>query len=319
MKTVLTDISLCAGELLSDAKAVDIYKYIKSLASAGVRYVEIDQRILLKLRKLPKGIGYIYRITSPDDVDIIKKYKLNYALIRYSDLFKNIRPDIPIMLEMPFVERAYRQMLGFAQSRLGGRITAVRFCDDFGYMTLGEMRRFVAKIRNTIPIPVDFCPINSHKTALDCALKLTFSGADCISFTVPRTSRFAQLREYIMTLMGVYRIRLDKFDLMGLIGAAIYSDNIFRKEEESPREIRVPYRSISTSVNADTGEIVPLMPDFMPLEQRNVEYKSALEKMMSKTELDEETSDALIDAVKYFDIDLCSDSVLYGKHKGLKN
>ncbi len=319
MKTVLTDISLCEGELLPDAKAADIYKYIKSLASAGIRYVEIDRNILQKLRKLPKGIGYIYRVTRPEDVDIVKIYKFNYALIRYSDLFKKIRPDIPVMLEMPFVERAYRQMLGFAQSRLGGRITAVRFCDDFGYKTLGEMRRFVAKIRNTIPIPVDFCPLNSHKTALDCALKLTFSGADCISFTVPQTNRFARLRGYITTLMGVYKIRPDKIDIVGLIGAAMYSDCIFREVEESPREISVPFFSMTSSVNADTGELVPLIPDFMPFKLRNVEYKSALEKMMSKTELDKETSDALVEAVKYYDVDLCSDSVLYGKHKGLKN
>lgn len=319
MKIVLTDISLCAGELLPDAKAVDIYKYIKSLASAGVRYAEIDQRIIQKLRKLPKGIGYIYRATSHEDVEIIKNHKFNYALIKYSDLFKNIRPDIPVMLEMPYVERAYRQMLGFAQSRLGGRITAVRFCDDFGYKTLGEMRRFVTKIRNTIPIPVDFCPINSHKTALDCALKLTFSGADCISFTVPHISRFAYLEEYIMTLMGAYRIHPERFNSAGLLGASIYSYNIFCEEEESPREINVPYRSISTSVNADTGETVPLMPNFRPVDLGSAEYKSALEKMISRTELDEETSDALIDAVKYFDIDLCSDSVLYGRHKGLKN
>lgn len=319
MKTVLTDISLCAGELFPDAKARDIYRYIKSLASAGIKHAEIDRNILRKLTKLPKGIGYIYRITSREDVDIANNFKFNYALIRYSDLSKNLRPDIPVMLEMPFVERAYRQMLWFAQSRLGGRITAVRFCDDFGYKTLGEMRRFVAKIRNDIPIPVEFCPINSHKTALDCALKLTFSGADCISFTVPRTNRFAELREYIMTLMGVYRISLDRFDPCGLIGASIYSDIIFREEELYPREIRVPYRTITASINADTGEPVPLIPGFMPSEQRNVEYKSALEKMMSKTELDKETSAALVEAVKYYDADICSDSVLYGRHKGLKN
>lgn len=319
MKTVLTDISLCAGEFLPDVKAVNIYGYIKALASAGVRYVEIDQRTLQKLRKLPKGIGYIYRVTRPEDVDIIKSHKFNYALIRYSDLFKNIRPDIPVMLEMPFVERAYRQMLGFAQSRLGGRITAVRFCDDFGYKTLGEMRRFVAKIRNTIPIPADFCPINSHKTALDCALKLTFSGADCISFTVPRTSRFASMKEYIMTLMTIYGIIPERFDIGEFSGAAVGSELLFYEEKGAFEGKNVPYQTFSTSVNVETGKRNLLSPLFKNVGKAENEFSSALEKMISRTDLDKETSDALVDAVKYFDIDICNDSVLYGRHKGLKN
>ncbi len=317
MRKVLTDISLCEGDLIPGAEAKDIYSYIRALGGAGIRYVEINRRTLCKLGKLPRGIGYIFRVTEPEDLKLMKGHNFSYALIRYADLFKNIRPDIPVMLEMPFVERAYRQMTGYAQSRLGGRITAVRFRDDFGYKTMGEMKRFVAKIKSTMPLPVDFCPKDTEKTALDCAVKFTLSGADCISFTVPRTGRFASLKEYVLLLMMSYGIILDRFDMSEFSRAVVDSELVFNEEESCCKRQNVPYQSRIASINAETGKKVFIDPFFNDSFAGKTHFSSALEKMLEKANIDEETSAILVDAVKYYDIDICSDSVLYGKHKGI--
>ena len=65
MKTVIADNSLCANAIFDNAKREDIYNYIEMLAAAGVKYVELDFRTVMKMRELPRGVGYIFRLVDP--------------------------------------------------------------------------------------------------------------------------------------------------------------------------------------------------------------------------------------------------------------
>ena len=47
MKAVLIDRSLCSTRLREDVRPEHIYGYIKALADAGVKYVELDFHSLM--------------------------------------------------------------------------------------------------------------------------------------------------------------------------------------------------------------------------------------------------------------------------------
>lgn len=321
MKTVFVDSSLCLSTLREDASAEDISEYIKCLAKAGVKYVELDFRALMKLKKLPAGIGYIFRAVDPMFMRITRAFDFDYVALTFADLKKDIKSKVPIMLEVPYVENTYRGVVRYAQSRTDGMITAVRFCDDFGYKDMGEMRRFVSQIRNDVPLPVDFCPRNTRKTALDCALKFVFAGADSVSFVMPRTNLRASLEEYMVALLAVYDTVPNGFDLYSFLGAAFYCKRIFRNPENA--DIMKLFEMLDQDIrllrNADTGEKVKLNFALKGTNMLVKKYYSALEKMIKSANIDKETTNMLVTAVKYFDADVCSGGILREPHKGLLN
>lgn len=321
MKTVFVDSSLCLSTLRDDASAEDISEYIKYLAKAGVKYIELDFRALMKLKKLPRGIGYIFRAVDPMFMRITHAFDFNYVTLTLSDLKRNIKSDVPIMLEVPYVENNYRGVVRYAQSRTDGMITAVRFCSDFGYKSVEETRRFVSKIRNDIPLPVDFCPRNTRKTALDSALKLTLANADSVSFVMPGSNLRASLEEYVVALLAFYDFVPSGFDLYGFLGAAYYCKNIFRDPENTDimKLFEMLDRDLRTLKNADTGEDVKLNFSLKTSATLADKYFSALELMMRRANIDKGTSDMLVDAVKYFDADVCSSGMLHEPRKGLLN
>ncbi|MCH5204517.1 MAG: hypothetical protein J1F03_07195 [Oscillospiraceae bacterium] len=321
MKTVLVDNSLCASALRDDAKAEDICGYIKALAAAGIRYVELDFRTLMKLRELPKGIGYIFRVVDPMFIQITDAFKFDYVVMTFADLKKNIKSNVPVMLEMPYVENTYRGVLRYAQAQTEGKITAIRFCDDFGFRDLSETKKFVSHIKNTVPLPVDFCPRNTRKTALDCAIKFSYSGADSLTLAMPRTTGYASLEEYMVSLLSVYDTIPSGFDIYEFFGAVFYYRRIFRNSENADimKLFEVLDWDIRMMQNADTGEKVRFNIALKNSNMLRRKFSSSLEKMLGRENLEYDEFEALIGAVKSFDASVCSDDVLYDERRGLLN
>lgn len=321
MKTVLVDNSLCASALCDDAKAEDICGYIKALAAAGVKYVELDFRAIMKLRRLPEGIGYIFRAVDPMFLQLTEVFNFDYVLLTFSDLKKNMKLKVPIMLELPFVENTHRGVLRYAQSQIDGTITAVRFCDDFGLKSFDEMKKFVSDMKNAVPLPVDFCPRNSRKTALDCALKLTFADADSVTLGMARTNRFASLEEYVLTLLSVYDMIPRNIDIYELFGAAFYYKRIFRNPMDADfvKLLEMIDWDIRMLQNADTGERVKLNIALKNACLLKKTFSSALEKMIKNSDFDAKEIKALVGAIKHFDASIYSDKVLNEDNKILLN
>ncbi len=321
MKTVIVDSSLCASTLRADARTEDIKGYLRALSNSGIKYAELDFRTLMNFRELPKGIGYIFRVVDPMFIKITEAFDFSYIVVTLSDLRTKIKTKIPVMLELPYVKNTYKGVLRYAQQMLGGMVTAVRFCDDFGYKDLDETRKFVSELRNNIPLPIDFCPKNTRKTALDCALKFTLSNADSISLAMPETNFYASLEEYIISMISFYDIIPNGFDIREFFRAILYYKRIFRNPENADisRIFDLSERDSRMMVNADTGEKAKFNMIINNTNMLGKNFRSALEKMIKSTNADEETFEALRDAVKYFDASLCSDSVLYDEHKGFLN
>ena len=321
MKTVLVDNSLCASALCDDAKADDISGYIKALAAAGVKYVELDFRALMKLRRLPEGIGYIFRAVDPMFLQLTEIFNFDYVVLSFSDLKKNMKTKVPVMLEIPFVEHTHRGVLRYAQSQIDGTITAVRFCDDFGLKSFEETNKFVSQLKNTVPLPVDLCPRNTRKTALDCAIKFTFAGADSVTLGMAKTNRFASLEEYVITLLSVYDMVSGNLDIYELLGAAFYYKRIFRNSADADflKLIEMLDWDIRMMQNADTGEKVKFNISLNNARILKKSFTSALEKMIKSSEFDAAEIKELIGAVKHFDASIFSDKVLYDNNKILLN
>ncbi|MCH5195286.1 MAG: hypothetical protein J1F28_01145 [Oscillospiraceae bacterium] len=321
MKTVLIDNSLCVSALRDGASAEDICGYIKALASAGIKYVELDFRVLMKLRELPKGIGYIFRVVDPMFIQISDAFKFDYVVMTFADLKKNISSKTPVMLELPYVENTYRGVLRYAQAQTSGMVTAIRFCDDFGYRDLEETKRFVSRIKNNVPLPVDFCPRNTRRTALDCALKFTFSGADSLTLSVPRTNLFASLEEYAVSFLSVYDTLPKGFDIYEFFGAVYYYRRIFKNSENA--DIMKLFETLDWDIrmmrNADTGEKTKFNIALKSSNMLRKNFVSSLEKMLARENLESDEFETLVDAVKYFDASVCSDDVIYDEHRGLLN
>lgn len=321
MKTVLTDNSLCAYTLFDNAEPEYIYKYIQSLAKAGVRYVEIDFRTLMKLRELPRGIGYIFRLVDPMFLSVADLYEFDYMLVTFADVRRKIKSNIPVMLELPVLDSYSRRVLQYAEQETDSRITAVRIRGSHPLMTCEEASRLVTSLKNEFPVPLDFCPLNDNRTALDGALKLTLAGADSVTLTMGLTERYCSLEEYLFSFMSVYDTLPKELSLGPLCGATVYHRYIFRNGHGDgiSHYMDILDHDIHFLQNADTGERVKMRISLKDTEYLHKKFISALERMARNEEIPDDIFGDLDNALKRCGGDLYNSELLNRKRRGLLN
>lgn len=86
MKTVIIDNSLCTLPIDEHASPEMISRYIRALAEAGVKYVELDFRTIMKMHELPECVGYIFRLGDPMFAELTQAFDFNYVLVTINDL-----------------------------------------------------------------------------------------------------------------------------------------------------------------------------------------------------------------------------------------
>lgn len=321
MKTVLTDNSLCAYTLRDDATPEYIYKYIKSLADAGVRYVELDFRTIMKLRDLPKGIGYIFRLVDPMFLNVAELFSFDYILLTFADIRRKIKTASPIMLELPVLKNISRQVLQYAAHEVDGRITAVRMRGSHPLMEHEEAARYVAGLKNEFPVPLDFCPMNDNKTALDSAMKFTMANADSLTMTMGISEKFCSVEEYFFTLMSVYDTLPKELSIAPLCAATVYHDRIFRNSRGDgiTHYMDILDHDIHFLRNADTGERVKMHMSLKDTEYIHKTFVTALEKMAKSEEIPEDIFENINEALRHFNTDIYSPELINRKRRGLLN
>lgn len=321
MKTVLIDNSLCAYTLRDDASPEHIYKYIKALADAGVRYVEIDFRTIMKLRDLPKEIGYVFRLVDPMFLSVAELFDFDYILVTFADVRRKIKTDIPMMLELPVMNKLSGQVLRYAASQVDGRITAVRIRGSCPLMEHEEAARYVARLKNEFPVPLDFCPMNDNRTALDSAVKLSLANADSLTLSMGVSERFCSLEEYFFTLMSVYNMKPKEFSSGPLCAATVFHSNIFRSGHSNGiiRYMDILDHDIHFLRNADTGERVSLRVGLKDTEYIHRGFLTALERMAKDENIPDDIFKDLNEAVRHYDTDFYSPGLMKKKHRGLLN
>lgn len=321
MKTVIIDNSLCTNAIFDNASREDICNYIEMLAAAGVKYVELDFRTVMKLRELPKGVGYIFRMVDPMFMRLTEVFDFDYVLITFPDLKKKISTKIPLMLELPVMDSLPGRAVRFAQAQVDGEIALVRLCGSYEMFTPAEASAYIMRVKNDVTVPVDFCPMNAKKTAVDCAIRFAFANADSVTLSMSSNGKFASFEDFVFTLMSVYDAIPPELNAAAMCRASIYNKYIFKNSRRDSviQLMEILDSDIRMLTNADTGERVQTRVRLKDAQFMKHIYISAVEKMMKNEELTDDIFDELLKAVKSTGARVFADDILADKHKGLLN
>lgn len=319
MGTALIDNSLCVFTLRDDASPEHIYSYIETLGKSGVKYVELDFRAVMKLRSLPTNVGYIFRMIDPMFLKLCEIFKFDYLHLGMNDIKKNIKTDVPIMLGFDAGETVSSEAFRYSNQIMDGNVTAVRMRGSFPMMTQSEAERYIFGLKSTVPVPIDICPMNGRKNALDTSLKFAQSGVDSLTLTMGYTDKYCSLEEYFFTLLTVYEKLPRQYSVSSLCKAAVYQKYIFKNCGDKLSEIlHVIDHDILHLKNADTGESVKMRAKIKDMGILYKSYTSAFEKMADNSGIPEDMFGFLEEAIKRFDATLY-DEILVNRKRTFLN
>ncbi len=262
MKTVLIDNSLCALTIKDDAEPDDIGRYIGALAQTGVKYVEIDFRALMKLRRLPRGIGYIFRPVDPMFLRFTEIFRFDYVALAVNEIIKRPKIGIPVMLSLPlpgnFMTRSPHEIVQCADNVVDGQVTSVRIRGDFPLISAKDAAQYIDFLKKRVTIPVDICPTNGCMTALNTAISFFGRGTDSITVTMGSSDKYCSLEELMITFLTMYGGCPKDLNMSGLCKAAALHTRVFKSSLSSdiPALVRVFEDDFQFLQNADTGERV---------------------------------------------------------------
>lgn len=311
MKTVIIDNSLCALPIDEAARPDHIYKYIKSLGEAGVKYVQMDFRTIMRMEELPDGVGYIFSSVDPTFARLSEAFDFDYTLVSFNALQSGMSVGTPAIIQLPANVTLSRRLIRLAEGLIRGRAGAVRLMGDFPMMTPDETRDMVNRLKNAVTVPIDICPTNGGKTALDTALKMSAAGADCVTMTMGVSGRYASFEEYLFSLMAVFGALPDNYSMAALCKAAIYHKLVFvgEKSDSITQIMRLLDYDINHLCNADTGDRVKLRITMRENQLLNSAFVSSVERMLDGEDIPDDIKREIEDAVKYFDKGLYNENI----------
>lgn len=320
MSTVLIDNSLCAYSLRDDASSESICDYIRALAQAGVQYVEIDFRAVMRMSHLPEGIGYIFRPVDSMFMRLADLFDFNYILLTLADLNKSIKTDIPIMLECPLREEFSPKVVDYVQTKMDGKVTYLRLRGNFPMTDYEQVSGWVNSLRSNFIQSVDICPLNEKRTALDSAIKFAAANVESMTVTMGLPKKYCSLEEYCFTLMSIFGMLPDNIKLDSLCKASVYQQIIFRNNVSA-----IPFLAdlldydIHNLYNIDTGELVPSMARLKDTEYIRYTFVSALERMAESQGISDELYKHISTAIRHFDNGFYNEELLHRKYRGMLN
>lgn len=321
MKTTLTDNSLCVYPLCDNADPDLIYSYIRALRETGVDYIELDFRTLIKLKKLPHGVKYIFRMVDPMFLPMTEFYEFSYIVLTYNDLKEKIGTNVPVLFEIPYLKNNIGKALRFAEGRVGGKISALRIRSSFEYGEPSEMTSMYKRLCDAAaPLPVDICPLNEYRTALDTALKFTAAGASGLTLAAGLPAKYCSLEEYIFALMSVFDGLPKNISINGLGGVSVFRSRIFQTGTPAlPTLLNIMDHDIRCMKNADTGENVDMRVTLRSSEYLNRQFASALEKMAGFENIPKDVFENISEAIRHYDRGVFNEELLRKKRRGLLN
>lgn len=268
MKTVLIDNSLCALSIKDNAEASDISRYIMALAQTGVKYVELDFRALMKIRRLPEGIGYIFRPVDPMFMRFTEVFRFDYVALSVSEITKysklnDLNTGTPVLLSLPlpggdFMTRSPREIIQCAEGVIRSKVTSVRFRGDFPLLSAADAEKYISFLRRRVAVPVDICPTNGCRTALNTALNFINCNTDSVTVTMGSPDKYCSLEELMITFLTMFGGCPEELSMAGLCKAAALHTQVFNSSLASdiPNLVNVFENDFLFLQNADTGERV---------------------------------------------------------------
>lgn len=323
MKTVITDNSLCALPIEETARPEHIYKYIQALGEAGIKYVQMDFRTIMRMEELPDGVGYIFSSVDPMFSQLADTFDFDYTLVSFNALQRGVTVKTPAIIQFPANITLSRRLIKLAEGLIHGQAGAARLAGDFPMMTPEEARDMMNRLKNTVTVPIDICPTNGYKNALDTALKMSAAGSDSVCMTMGVSSRYASFEEYLFSLMAVFGALPENYSMAALCKAAIYHKLVFvgDKSDSITHIMRLLDYDINHLTNTDTGNRVKMRITLRENQLLNSSFVSSMERMLDGEDIPDDIRREIENAVKYFDKGLFNEDILTEENsrKGLVN
>ena len=322
MKTVLTDNSRCTLPIDEHARPQHIYRYIQALAETGVKYVELDFRTVMKMQELPDEVGYIFRLGDPMFAELTQAFDFNYVLVTIQDLKENINVGrTPVIIEFPAIHGLSRQLIKLAQGQISAPISMTRVRGSYPLMSEGEVGEMVWRAKNAVTVPVDICPMNGKKTALDMAIKASRAGVDSLTMCMGRSKNYAALEDYVFTLMSVHDILPKEISLSAMCRAEMLHHLVFRSRAEDciTDMMRIIDHDIANLTNVDTGDRVKLHVSLKDKMMLRHTYVTALQKFAEEEDIPEDLMADMTDAINHFDFHQFDQEIMYDDKPKLLN
>lgn len=181
------------------------------LKEVGVDLIEIDGDILKKIRKLPFGVDFIFRLQSEEDVEMLLKHKIKHCIFdrnffESSELIRRIDVvSISTTLEVS-MEEIYELHNLILSGKLEG-INNIRITDVSRFNDLAYIRAFIA-ICKGFNIHTDICPDNhfyfATAIAVDAVLN-DISMVTCSFMGYGQKNNYAALEEVLMAVRVIVR------------------------------------------------------------------------------------------------------------------
>lgn len=322
MKTVIIDNSLCTLPISERVRPEFIYRYITALAETGVKYVELDFRTVMKMHELPDGIGYIFRLGDPMFAELTQAFDFNYVLVTIQDLKERLKlGGTPAIIEFPAINGLSRQLVNLAQGQISSPISMVRIRGSYPLMEGHAVGEMIWRAKNSITVPIDLCPMNAKKTALDMAIKASMADVDSVTMCMGRSKNYASLEDYAFSLMTVHDTLPKELSLSALCRAELLHHIVFggRSLDLINEIMKLIDFDIANLTNADTGERVKMhvsLKDKMMLRQT---YVSALQKFAEEEDIPEDIMQDMTDAINHFDFHQFDQELLYNPKPKILN
>lgn len=314
MKTVITDNSLCTLPISESAKPQHIYKYIEALGETGVHYVELDFRTVMKMEQLPDNVQYIFRLGNPMFAELTEVFDFSYVLLTVHDFKDRIKlRNTPVIMEFPAVSKLQPQLLQLAQSQVNTKISMVRLRGSFPYLTPKDARSYIFGAKNAVPVPIDVCPMNKAKTALDAAIKFSMANVDSLTMCMGLSNNYASIEEYLFTLMSTHETLLKEFNMAALCKAAVFHKLVFGQHsvDSISHIVALLDRDILSLRNVDTGNRVPMRISLKDNKVLRKNFVSALESFINNEEIPEDYAYDISEALRKFDATLFDTDIMY--------
>ncbi len=307
MKTVIIDNSLCTLPIAEGTSPNLICRYIQALAETGVKYVEVDFRTIMKMHELPDCVEYIFRLGDPMFAELTHAFDFRYVVVTMQDIKDAINiGSTPVILEIPRLQGFSRKLQGLAQNFISGPISMVRVRSNFDFMTIEQARELVWRAKTNFTVPVDICPMDGKKTALDTALKVSNAGIDSMTLCMGKSRSYASLEDFLFALTMIFNSMPKEYSIPALCKAEAYHRLVFGlKSADRITEImeNIDY-GINHLTNADTGDRVKMhvsLKDRMLLRRS---YVTALQRFAEEEDIPEDIAQEIYAAIDHFDMSL---------------
>lgn len=188
---------------------LDVINFCWMLRDIGIDLIEVNGKIIDKLKKMPKGLDYLFRISTPEDLQKCIDYNFQNCVLTISTFFKYkfyevlkekdkiVTIEIPVeVLESDIaLEKLKRKNILKCIGRL--RITGNVTQNSDEYISL------LNKVKVKLNIPLDICPENRFFNATAITVEAVQNAEECITVAFlgyGKVTGFAALEEVITAL-----------------------------------------------------------------------------------------------------------------------